>query len=177
MRVSEGCVLRIARSTSFGAGNLAGKPRAPKHWCHCQNSALLNLPLLKGRIVLRLRRWSSSVRQASRSAMILRIATAHLPNARSVVAVPCLCGSNVPLQAAHHAAAAGRLPAGLAVRHHDASFASTHRHCRFSACKGRRSHINDDVVCLVCLALATRSRHWSSGSRTSDMRPSRWLFP
>ena len=112
---------RIARSTSFGAGNLAGKPRAPKHWCHCQNSVLSNLPLQPrapalrakrltplhrtggsghydhgSQQVLRLRRWAS--------AMILRIATAHLPNARSVVVVRCLCGSNVPLQAAHHAA-------------------------------------------------------------------------
>ena len=48
---------------------------------------------------------------------------AHLPNARSVVAVRGLCGSNVPLQGANHAAVAGRLPVGLAVRHHDASFA------------------------------------------------------
>ena len=46
-----------------------------------------------------------------------------MPNARSVVAVRCLCGSNVPLQGANHAAVAGRLPVGLAVRHHDASFA------------------------------------------------------
>ena len=46
-----------------------------------------------------------------------------MPNARSVVAVRGLCGSNVPLQGANHAAVAGRLPVGLAVRHHDASFA------------------------------------------------------
>ena len=56
VRVSEGCVLRIARSTSFGAGNLAGKPRAPKHWCHCQNSVLSNLPLQPRAPALRAKR-------------------------------------------------------------------------------------------------------------------------
>ena len=54
--VSEECGLRIARSTSFGAGNLAGKPRAPKHWCHCQNSVLSNLPLQPRAPALRAKR-------------------------------------------------------------------------------------------------------------------------
>ena len=54
--VSEECGLRIARSISFGAGNLAGKPRAPKHWCHCQNSVLSNLPLQPRAPALRAKR-------------------------------------------------------------------------------------------------------------------------
>ena len=56
------------------------------------------------------------------------------------------------------AAAAGRLPAGLAVRYHDASFASTHRHCRFSACKGRRSVIQAAVMRSEILKTAAGSR-------------------
>ena len=48
--------------------------------------------------------------------------------------------------------------AGLAVRYHDASFASTHHHCRFSACKGRRSVIQAAVMRSEIVKTAAGSR-------------------
>ena len=48
--------------------------------------------------------------------------------------------------------------AGLAVRYHDVSFASTHHHCRFSACKGRRSVIQAAVMRSEIVKTAAGSR-------------------
>ena len=60
--------------------------------------------------------------------------------------------------AASLAISVGGNTAGLAVRYHDVSFASTHHHCRFSACKGRRSVIQAAVMRSEILKTAAGSR-------------------
>ena len=60
--------------------------------------------------------------------------------------------------AASLAISVGGNTAGLAVRYHDVSFASTHHHCRFSVCKGRRSVIQAAVMRSEILKTAAGSR-------------------